>query len=62
MYGITEATVHVTYRVIKEADLRAGVLSPIGVPIADLELYVLNAYRNLVPVGIAGNCMWVGRV
>jgi len=59
MYGITEATVHVTYQVIKEADLRAGVLSLIGVPIPDLELYVLDPYRNLVPVGVAGE-LYVG--
>ena len=34
MYGITETTVHVTFRVIREADVRAGSASPIGLPIA----------------------------
>ena len=59
MYGITETTVHVTYRVIKETDLHPGMSSLIGVPIPDLELYVLDPYRNLVPVGVPGE-LYVG--
>ena len=59
MYGITETTVHVTYRVIKEADLSSGTSSLIGVPIPDLELYVLDPHRNLVPVGVPGE-LYVG--
>ena len=59
MYGITETTVHVTCRVIKESDLHAGMSSLIGVPIPDLELYVLDPYLNLVPVGVAGE-LYVG--
>ena len=59
MYGITETTVHVTYRVIKETDLHSGTSSLIGVPIPDLELYVLDPYLNLVPVGVAGE-LYVG--
>ncbi|MCT1154720.1 AMP-binding protein, partial [Pseudomonas aeruginosa] len=30
MYGITETTVHVTYRPVSEADLEGGLVSPIG--------------------------------
>ena len=59
MYGITETTVHVTYRVIKEMDLHPGMSSLIGVPIPDLQLYVLDPYRNLVPVGVPGE-LYVG--
>ena len=60
MYGITETTVHVTYRVIKQADLTAANLpSLIGAPIADLELYVLDSYRNLMPIGVPGE-LYVG--
>ena len=40
MYGITETTVHVTYRPIKRDDLNAG--SVIGRAIPDLQLYLLN--------------------
>ena len=37
MYGITETTVHVTYRPIDAADLDAAAGSVIGVPIPDLQ-------------------------
>jgi amino acid adenylation domain-containing protein len=53
MYGITETTVHVTYRLVTRADLdRAG--SPIGVPIPDLALYVLDSRLEPVPPGVRG--------
>jgi amino acid adenylation domain-containing protein len=53
MYGITETTVHVTYRPLKERDtLGAG--SPIGVAIPDLELFVLDGGGELVSPGVAG--------
>lgn len=54
MYGITETTVHVTYRVVGEADVQEGVPSYIGVPIPDLTLHILDAGLNPVPVGVAG--------
>jgi amino acid adenylation domain-containing protein/non-ribosomal peptide synthase protein (TIGR01720 family) len=59
MYGITETTVHVTYRKITHADLVAQSGSVIGGPIADLRLYVLNAQRQPVPMGVAGE-LYVG--
>ena len=59
MYGITETTVHVTYRPISIADLRAGAGSVIGIPIPDLRVYVLDPYRSPVPIGVAGE-MYVG--
>ncbi|MBX8600534.1 amino acid adenylation domain-containing protein, partial [Pseudomonas cichorii] len=59
MYGITETTVHVTYRALEAADaLHAGV-SPIGVRIPDLQTYVLDANREPVPVGVVGE-LYVG--
>ncbi|RSM99125.1 thioester reductase [Nonomuraea sp. WAC 01424] len=42
MYGITETTVHVTYRRVRKADLDHPELSPIGVPVPDLRLDVLD--------------------
>ncbi|HWK90397.1 MAG TPA: amino acid adenylation domain-containing protein, partial [Longimicrobium sp.] len=54
MYGITETTVHVTYRVVREADVRAGSASPIGIPIPDLSLHLLDRRGQLVPLGVAG--------
>ena len=56
MYGITETTVHVTYRLLSEQDLTSG--SVIGRPIPDLQVYLLND-GQMVPVGIPGE-MFVG--
>ncbi|WP_432108394.1 amino acid adenylation domain-containing protein [Streptomyces sp. AA1529] len=58
MYGITETTVHVTHRVVTEADTGRGV-SPIGGPLPDLAVYVLDAHGNPVPTGAVGE-MYVG--
>ncbi|NUT44671.1 MAG: amino acid adenylation domain-containing protein [Thermoactinospora sp.] len=43
MYGITETTVHVTYRRVTDEDLKHPELSPIGVPIPDLRLHLFDA-------------------
>ncbi|WP_219621586.1 non-ribosomal peptide synthetase, partial [Cupriavidus pauculus] len=53
MYGITETTVHVTYRRIEKTDLE-GQRSPIGERIPDLGLYVLDGECEPVPAGISG--------
>jgi amino acid adenylation domain-containing protein len=53
MYGITETTVHVTCRPIKNIDLERA-RSPIGEPIPDLGLRVLDSRLNLSPVGVPG--------
>ena len=60
MYGITETTVHVTYRPISLADLQAGAASPIGAPIPDLSWYLLDADLNPVPRGCVGE-LYVGQ-
>lgn len=54
MYGITETTVHVTYRPITMKDVEEGLGSVIGVPIPDLKVYVLDPDKNLVPIGVPG--------
>ena len=59
MYGITETTVHVTYRPISVADLDGPVRSPIGRPIPDLRLLVLDADGEPVPPGVPGE-LYVG--
>ena len=59
MYGITETTVHVTYRPITTANLATTRGSLIGEPIPDLELYVLDQSQNLVPIGVPGE-LYVG--
>jgi arthrofactin-type cyclic lipopeptide synthetase B len=59
MYGITETTVHVTYRALEAADAQLVGVSPIGVRIPDLQLYVLDARREPVPMGVVGE-LYVG--
>jgi amino acid adenylation domain-containing protein len=52
MYGITETTVHVTYRPLSVADMKSG--SVVGVPIPDLQVYILDQYQQPVPIGVVG--------
>ncbi|PYS20676.1 MAG: hypothetical protein DMF72_20290 [Acidobacteria bacterium] len=59
MYGITETTVHVTYRTLSQADVDQSVGSVIGNAIPDLQLHVLDRHMRLMPVGLAGE-MYVG--
>ena len=55
MYGITETTVHVTYRPIAAADLDAAAgTSPIGEPIPGWRVALLDRNRQPVPVGVVG--------
>jgi|GEM_PF-293209 len=59
MYGITETTVHVTYRQVRAADIELAVrmrvnMSYIGEPIADLSVYLLDNLNRPVPVGVPG--------
>jgi amino acid adenylation domain-containing protein len=58
MYGITETTVHVTYRPVTAADCERD-RSPIGEPIPDLALYVLDDALEPTPEGIPGE-LFVG--
>nr|WP_223194784.1 non-ribosomal peptide synthase/polyketide synthase [Pseudomonas sp. PSB18] len=55
MYGITETTVHVTYQPIEAADCNTDAgLVPIGRPIPDLRIYLLDEHGELVPQGVVG--------
>ncbi|HET9896844.1 MAG TPA: amino acid adenylation domain-containing protein [Streptosporangiaceae bacterium] len=58
MYGITETTVHVTYRRIRASDLRRPHRSPIGMPIPDLRVTLRDAEGKVVPAGATGE-IWV---
>src|SRR5205085_5638447 len=48
MYGITETTVHVTYRPLTNADVQGTGGSAIGSALPDLEVYILDASQQLV--------------
>ncbi|ASS75463.1 hypothetical protein CIG75_11070 [Tumebacillus algifaecis] len=59
MYGITETTVHVTYRALSMQDVQTAVGSVIGGPIPDLQVYVLDEQGQPVPIGVPGE-LYVG--
>lgn len=59
MYGITETTVHVTYREITQADV-ANRGSVIGQPIPDLSFYILDKNLEPSPVGVPGEVYIAG--
>ncbi|MBF9000412.1 non-ribosomal peptide synthetase [Vibrio nitrifigilis] len=54
MYGITETTVHTTYYPLTAADVYRTGASPIGRGLNDLRLYILDEFRQPVPVGVTG--------
>ena len=59
MYGITETTVHVTYRPLVPADTERYGGSPIGRRIPDLRIYLLDSHGEPVPIGGVGE-LYVG--
>ncbi|WP_144558032.1 non-ribosomal peptide synthetase [Shouchella miscanthi] len=58
MYGITETTVHVTYRRMTKGDVTSPT-SVIGSPIQDLQVYILDEDLQPVPRGSVGE-MYIG--
>lgn len=55
MYGITETTVHASYRLINEASLGdKNTLNSIGRPLDDLCFYLLDEHSRLTPPGLSG--------
>jgi amino acid adenylation domain-containing protein len=59
LYGPTEAAVDVTYWACRRGDERLTV--PIGRPVANTQIYVLDAQMRPVPVGVAGE-LYIGGV
>jgi len=57
LYGPTEAAVDVTYWQCKQSDSRK--LVPIGVPVSNTQLYILDAHQQQVPVGVVGE-LYIG--
>ena len=69
LYGITETTVHASFREIVDGDVDS-VASPIGVALADLAFFVLDKWLRPVSAGVVGElyvagaglaCGYVGR-
>ena len=59
MYGITETTVHVTWRPVTAEDARAA-RSPIGRALPDLAIRLLDRALRPVPIGIPGEICVAG--
>lgn len=53
MYGITETTVHVTFKELSDTDLLLS-NSNIGKSIPTLKVYVMDKYLHILPYGIEG--------
>jgi amino acid adenylation domain-containing protein/non-ribosomal peptide synthase protein (TIGR01720 family) len=59
MYGITETTVHVTYKEITSKEIESN-QSNIGVPIPTLGCVILDDSQKLVPTGVQGELYITG--
>ncbi|WP_280486953.1 non-ribosomal peptide synthetase, partial [Nocardia cyriacigeorgica] len=60
MYGITETTVHVSYRALDAATIAEAAGSIVGRAIAGLQVFVLDNRLRPVPVGVAGEMYVAG--
>ncbi len=59
MYGITETTVHASFREIVDGDADSST-SPIGLPLAHLAFFVLDGWLRPVPAGVVGELYVAG--
>lgn len=59
MYGITETTVHVTYKEIKDEDIRKG-SSNMGRALSTLRTYLVDRNLDMVPTGVPGELCIAG--
>ncbi|MCX4515982.1 amino acid adenylation domain-containing protein [Streptomyces sp. NBC_01619] len=60
MYGITETTVHVSFRRVFSDDVCHEDRSLVGNPLPDLECLVTDREGNLVPYGVPGELLVAG--
>ncbi|MDP5209827.1 non-ribosomal peptide synthetase [Microbulbifer sp. 2205BS26-8] len=58
MYGVTETTVHASYRPLSIEDTEQSA-SPIGQRLPDLTSYILDRHHQPVPVGVIGE-LYIG--
>lgn len=60
MYGITETTVHVSFRELDRAVISADDGSLIGRPLSSLGTHILDGRLRPVPAGVAGEMYVAG--
>jgi len=60
MYGITETTVHVTFKEIGNIEIETGI-SNIGKSIPTLAIFILDKHMRLLPVGVSGELYVLGK-
>ena len=60
MFGITETTVHVTYKEIDRAEIASGI-SNIGKPLPTLTAYISNKDLDMLPIGVSGELIVGGK-
>ncbi len=58
MYGITETTVHTTFKEIGAEQIQSN-QNNIGMPFSTVEVYIFNRQHEQVPIGTPGE-IWVG--
>jgi amino acid adenylation domain-containing protein/FkbM family methyltransferase len=59
LYGPTEAAVDVTFWACKKESIRTRV--PIGYPIANIQIHILDSHLQPVPIGVAGELHIAGK-
>lgn len=60
MYGITETTVHVTFKEISKHEIERN-LSSIGKPIPTLKTYIMDKNMRIQPIGVPGELCVIGK-
>ena len=59
VYGPTEATTFATTYLLTAADRTCADRIPIGRPIANTQVYILDSHREPAPIGVTGE-IWIG--
>lgn len=59
VYGVTESSVDSTFYLADPVKLKGRTHVPIGGPIVNTQIYLLDKYRNPVPVGVPGE-LYIG--
>ncbi|RJG21708.1 non-ribosomal peptide synthetase, partial [Paenibacillus thiaminolyticus] len=58
-YGVTEATVETSVYDVKPEYIADSGITPIGKPLPNMSMYIMNEYGNLLPPGVIGE-LYIG--